>query len=149
MLTVSIDTRLRVDVGGAHRSIRLKNQLAFKEIVAKGIQIIRSESPVKDGVFRDSVKRLDERGVDGADGSTERFVRIGPSIYYTKFVVKGTKRSSGRYIPEFDVRIRSGTHPGNKPNPVLARSKKRLRPAIQAILRRHYGNFELGRFVNG
>ncbi len=146
MLTVSIDTKLKVDVGGMHRSIKMKNQLAIKEIVDQGIKIIRKESPVDGGVFRDSVKRLDQGGADGNDGSTERFIRIGPSIYYSKFIIRGTRPSAGAYVPELDVRIRSGTHPGLKPNPVLVRSKRRLTPVIKAILRKHYGNFELGRF---
>ncbi len=146
MLTVSIDTKLKVDVGGVHRAIKVKNQTAIKEIVDQGIKIIKAESPVDGGVFRDSVKRLDERGVDGNDGSTERFIRIGPIIYYAPFVIRGTRSGPGRYVPELDVRIRSGTHPGLKANPIMVRSKKRLRPVITAILRKHYGNFELGRF---
>ncbi len=149
MLTVSIDTKLRVDIGGMHRAIKLKNQAVIKEIVGQGIQIIKKESPVRGGVFRDSVKRLDERGTEGADGSSERFIRIGPSIYYAKFVIGGTKPSAGAYVPELDLRIRSGVHPGLKPNPVIIRAQRRLRPVTKAILRKHYGNIELGRFING
>ncbi len=148
MLTISIDTKLKVDVGGAHRSFKIKSESAIREIVDAGIRIIKKESPGdrSSGVFRDSVKRLDERGTS-SEGSTERFIRIGPSIYYSKYVINATRPSAGRYVPELDLRIRSGQHPGTGSNPVLTRAKKRLAPVIQGIIRKHYGSFRLGDFM--
>ena len=147
LFDIKIDTKLKVDVGGAMRMMKMKNRFAIEEIVDKAIFYIRAESPNNTGVFRLSVKRLDERGGDSDDGSTERFIRVGPSMYYNKYVLNTTRPSAGRYVPQIDVRIRSGQHPGTRANKVLDRAKNRLRPAISAILNKHYSNFELGRFV--
>jgi hypothetical protein len=148
MLTVNIDTRLKVDVGGVHRTLRIKNKNALREIVEQGIATYKKESPVNNGAFRESVKRLDSQGSEDGEGRTERFIRIGPTIYYSKFVIGGTSQSAGRYVPELDVRIRSGVHPGTKPNPIPKRVKKIMQPKIRAILSKHYGTLELGSFIN-
>lgn len=147
LFDIKIDTRLKVDIGGAHKIMKLKNTSAINEIVRKTIQIVREESPEKTGVFKLSVKRLDERTIRDDEGSTEKHIRIGPNIYYTKYVINPTRPSSGAYIPSIDVRIRGGTHPGTRANPVLVRAKRRLRGPIKAIINRHYGNIEVKRFL--
>lgn len=147
LFSIKINTRLKVDVGGMHRIMRLKNVSAIDEIVRTSIRIIKDESPEKIGVFKLSVKRLDEKTLRDSEGSIEKHIRIGPSIYYSKFVINATRGSDGRYVSQIDVRIRGGRHPGTKANPVIVRAKKRLRGPIRAIINKHYGNIEIGRFI--
>ena len=144
---MSIDTKLNVDVGGMHRAIKIKNKAVINEIVNNVILIAKREAPVHFGTFAESIKRLDERGAEDNGASTERFIRIGPSVYYSKYVVNATRPSPGAYVPQLDVRIRGGVHPGTKANPVMARTKRRVKPIIKKILQTHYGNVELGRFI--
>lgn len=147
MLEVSIDTKLRVNVNDVHQKFKLKNQSAIFKIEDNVIRIYQEESPEKTGGFKASVKRIDQRVSEDSLSSSERFIRIGPTIYYKHYVVGRTRASDGRYVPTLDVRIRSGRHPGTRANPIAVRTKKRAEPIIRAILKQEYGNLELQRLI--
>lgn len=83
---------------------------------------MRKRAPVRTGHLRDSIGRQSARITKSGHIDRRSTILVGPSAYYSGWVVFGAKASQGRYVPSLGQRISSGRHPGQKPNNFIQRS---------------------------
>ena len=147
MLTIKVRSDIRVNEQAALQIVGLKNRTVIERINRMIVRILKSEAPVRRGVFRESIKVLSkvEKPGDNHSGLTV----IGPTAPHSKYVVRRTKASPGAYIPALDARVRSGNHPGTKANRIIHRSINKIRAETQRILNDQYGQgkFNVVRFL--
>ncbi|RLG45127.1 MAG: hypothetical protein DRN81_02685 [Thermoproteota archaeon] len=70
---------------------------------------------------------------------------------YAKYVVTGTRRSPGRFVPAIGRRLRTpsrtnptiGYHPGTRANPFVARAVRKAREKLRKIITRLLGGLRL------
>lgn len=113
-----------------------------------------SEWKTSTGAFAASIHRFDKRKSGKFFNNSPHYIKIGPSrkIKYTKYILKGTKASSGRFVPRLGKRLTKnskaaarrgglGIHPGIKPNDILGRVSPKVDKLIRKIINEYSEKF--------
>lgn len=148
MFQIKISTNIRPNEQGFRQTTSIKNARIIRQIENTGVRIMRQEAPVRRGSLRRSIRKLESAARQTGD-IFRGFVKIGPTVVYTKYVVRRTKPSQGTYVPELDKRIKFGRHPGTASNNFVLRTKIRLQKEAQQIVDNHYGpgRIDIKRFI--
>lgn len=83
------------------------------EIEDRAVTIYKSVVPVRTGKMKASVKVLEKQTKSGGIDLRSN-VKVGPTVPYAEFVDKGAKPSPGAFVPLLGVRVKTGTHPGQR-----------------------------------
>lgn len=148
LLAVKVQSNIRTNEAGVHTLVGFKNKRIIQQIENKVLRILRREAPVRSGKFKQSIKKIESVQRQN-QGDFRGFVLIGPTVLYSKFVVRKTRPSQGTYVPVLDARIRFGRHPGTRANNFISRNMPRINTETQAIVDQHYGRgrFDITRFI--
>ncbi len=148
MLQIKIRSDIQVNEQAAIKIVDLKNRNVIQKVSKRIVRILKSEAPVRTGRFRNSIMVLSSIRKPSSDIYTALEV-IGPTAPHSKFVVRKTRASPGRYVVALDARVQSGNHPGTKANRIIHRSINRIRTEVQEIINSEYGpgRFNVTRFL--
>ena len=132
--------RLMQDV----RNIKASEDDVLDEGSALAYTLVREEAPLGQAAFGKTAGQLkDAVKVDKQPHG--RAVKLDETLApYMHYVVGGSSRSSGRFVPAIGKRLlrpstwnpNVGTHPGTPANPFVDRACQRVMNTIDAILRR-------------
>ncbi len=81
--------------------------------------------PVNTGRLRESIIVIQKNIADGGTDLRSNAI-VGSLLRYASFVDKGTKPSSGRYVPFLGRRLTTGIHPGTPPAGFIQGTKDRV-----------------------
>ena len=107
-----------------------------KEIGNEAVRIMKTHTPIRTGAMRNSVK-LNSKKTKRGRASLKANFTVGPTMFYSRFVDKGTKASTGRFVPQLGRRISMGTHPGVAARNFTESTARDIIPKIEDFYKRH------------
>ena len=110
------------------RTVQAREQL--DQLMGKyeefGIKTLKKYTPVKSGRLRNSITTIEKKKTSSGNIDMRSGITIGSRLPYGNFVDKGTKSSTGRYVPVLGRRISTGTHPGVRARNFTAVANKKI-----------------------
>ena len=97
----------------------------YNRMLNDTVQFMKQNAPSRSGRLKNSIKiRL--KTASGGKRDRRYHGRVGPDVFYAKFVSRGTAPSPGRYVAAIDKRIREGMHPGTPLHPFLQKTADQI-----------------------
>ena len=105
------------------------------EVAAFAQKTMKALVPVRTGRLRNSIMIFSKTTRGGAT-DLRSTIRVGSRLSYAGFVDKGTKSSSGRFVPALGRRIHTGTHPGVRPRNFVEKTKVKTDKFVNKSIRK-------------